>query len=218
MKDKILPVKPFLLLLYGYPGSGKTTFARRLAEEMAIVHLQTERFQHEIHEATSGQASGMTQTLLEYMTKEFLRSGVSVALDTNVTKKNERQKLRKLAKDLRVQTALVWIQIDPESAFGRTQKRDRRKSENKYAAEYSSSDFQRLVNESQNPVGEDYVVISGKHTFHTQRRAVMKKLYELGLLSQESATQNLVKPELVNLIPKHFSGRGEFPRRNISIR
>lgn len=218
MKEKILPAKPFLMLLYGYPGSGKTAFASRLAEEMPVVHLHTERFQHELHEATHGQATAVAPALLEYMTKEFLRSGVSVVLDANLTKKSERKSFRNLAKDEKAVSALVWIQIDPESAYARTQKRDRRKSEDKFAKNYSASDFQSIVNESQNPDNEDYVVISGKHTFHTQKGAVMKKLYELGILSQEAASQKVVKPELVNLIPKSLGGRGEFPRRNISIR
>ena len=72
----------------------------------------------------------------------------------------------------------------------------------------------------QNPsTTEDYVVISGKHTFNTQRNAVLKRLYELGMLSAESITSNVVKPELVNLVPKNpAAGRVDMSRRNIVIR
>lgn len=218
MNSKVIPNKPFLMLLYGYPGSGKTTFARQFCREMPMVHLHAEKFQHEVHEATQGQASGLAPRLLQYMTEEFLDSGVSVILDTNINKKPERRRLEKLAQKANAAVVLVWLQIDPDSAFARTQKRDRRKAEDKYAAQYSQSDFQSIINESQNPDNEDYVVISGKHTFQTQRGTVMKKLFEKGILSQEQAHSKVVKPGLVNLIPNPLGGRDEFPRRNISIR
>jgi predicted kinase len=218
MKDKVVPNKPFLMLLYGYPGSGKTAFARQFAEEMPIVHLQADRFMHELHEVTKGQGNSLSSTLLHYLTNEFLRSGVSVVLDAAVTKKSERRLFRDQAKKNGAETVLVWLQIDPESAYGRTQKRDRRKNEDKYATEYSSSDFQNIINESQNPENEDYVVISGKHTFHTQRGTVMKKLFELGILTQEDANSKVVKPGLVNLIPQASIGRNNLSHRNISIR
>ncbi len=206
------------MLLYGYPGSGKSTFARQFADEMPIVHLQAEKFQHELHEATHGQASASAPALLHYMTKEFLKSGVSVILDAPVSQRSERKMFRGLANKAKAVPVLVWLQIDTDSAFSRTQKRDRRKTEDKYSTEYSPTDFQNIIAESQNPKDEDYIVISGKHTFHTQRGAVMKKLFELGILTQQDASSKVVKPGLVNLIPQTPPPRNNFPRRNISIR
>lgn len=219
MQSKVIPNKPFLMLLYGYPGSGKTTFAKQFANEMPAVHLQAEKFQHELHEATHGQAAGSSAILLHYMTKEFLKAGVSVILDAPVSQRSERKMFRSLATKSKASLVLVWLQIDADTAFARTQKRDRRKTEDKYAQEYSQTDFQNIISESQNPKNEDYVVISGKHTFHTQRGSVMKKLYELGILTQEDANSRVVKPGLVNLISQASPpNRNDFPRRNITIR
>lgn len=218
MNSKVMPNKPFLMLLYGYPGAGKTTFARQFCQEMPIVHLHAEKFKHEVHEASHGQASGIAPRLLEYMTSEFLSSGVSVILDTPVHKKAERRRYAQLAKKAKASVVLVWLQIDYESAYARTQKRDRRKIEDRYASEYSESDYQSIINESQNPDNEDYIVISGKHTFQTQRGTVMKKLFEVGILSQEQAQSKVVKPGLVNLIPPSLGDRSEVSRRNIRIR
>lgn len=219
MQSKVLPSKPFLMLLYGYPGAGKSTFARQFTGEMPIVHLDETKIKYELHESTKGQAVGGAEEIIDFMVKEFLAAGVSVILDKNVSKVRDRKKYMHLAKKANSSPVLlIWIQLDPESAFMRTQKRDRRKSEEKYALEYSKSDFQQLINESQNPDNEDYVVISGKHTFQTQRGSVMKKLFEKGILSRQDAHSKVVKPGLVNLIPQPMEGRDDFPRRHISIR
>ena len=70
----------------------------------------------------------------------------------------------------------------------------------------------------QNPRNEDYLVVSGKHTFNTQRSAVVKRLYEIGLISVDSANARIIKPGLVNLVPNPTAGRVDISRRNIVIR
>ncbi len=113
---------------------------------------------------------------------------------------------------------LVWLQIDPDSAFQRTARRDRRTSDDKYAMPYTKDSFEQQIGFMQNPKDEDYVVISGKHTFKTQRNAIMKKLYDLRLINVDSASANVVKPGMVNLIPNPLAGRVDPTRRNIVVR
>ena len=62
-----------------------------------------------------------------------------------------------------------------------------------------------------------YAVVSGKHLFKMQQSAVISKLRNLGVLSSGEANARVVKPGLVNLIPK-APGRFDASRRNISIR
>ena len=70
----------------------------------------------------------------------------------------------------------------------------------------------------QNPIeSENYIVISGKHTFNTQKSAVTKRLYEIGLLRADSVSTVVVKPGMVNLVPNPAAGRVDMSRRNISI-
>lgn len=96
--------------------------------------------------------------------------------------------------------------------------RDMRKSDDKYAKPYTKQTFDQYISAMQNPANEDYMVISGKHTFNTQRSAVVKKLYELGVVNAESASTNVVKPGMVNLVPKINGGRVDMSRRNITIK
>ncbi len=109
--------------------------------------------------------------------------------------------------------------IDPETAYVRGTKRDRRKSEDQYAKDQTVASYEAVLHRMQNPENEDYVVISGKHTFHTQRAAVFKKFYELGIVTPAQLSQNIAKPALVNLIPQpQLGGRADLTRRNINIR
>jgi len=219
MHTKVTPNKPFLMLLYGYPGSGKTTFAQQFTDDVHCVHLHADRLFSELQDQTGMGDGKVANYTLEYIAKELLRSGISVVLDVSVIRKSIRSKLREAAKQSKASPVLVWLQIDPESAYTRTQSRDRRRSEDKYAHDYDVHGFETELNNSQNPENEDYVVISGKHTYHTQSRAVIKKLYNLGILTPEQASSNIAKPELVNLVPKQFGpGRVDMSRRNISIR
>lgn len=216
---KISPNKPFVIFLYGFPGSGKTAFARQLVEEVNAAHLQQDRIVHEMAGENIAQAEKPSRNTMNYMMREFLRAGVSVVYDADVHRKGERRILRDTVRKAKATPVLIWLQIDAETAFQRTQKRDRRKSDDHYAREYTKADFDGALTRMQNLKDEDYIVISGKHTFQTQRAAVFKKFYDLGIFTPSQLSRNIAKPELVNLIPQHqIGGRGDILRRNINIR
>jgi len=60
-------------------------------------------------------------------------------------------------------------------------------------------------------------VISGKHTFSTQKSLIINRLYQLGLLGSDDVQHKVTKPELINLVPNPQAGRVDFTRRNITI-
>jgi predicted kinase len=221
MKPKLQPTKPFLMMLYGYPGSGKSFFARQFADELSnTVHLHADKMESDLADQLHGineHSSAVPGVVMKYMAQEYLRNGISVIVDAPVTKKGERKMLHNLALANKAVPVLVWLQIDPESSFARTKKRDRRKTEDKYAVEYTDGEFQSIISNSQNPNSEEFIVISGKHTFHSQKSSVFKKLGDIGILNIGQVNHNVVKPELVNLVPS-INKRSDILRRNISIR
>jgi predicted kinase len=216
-----MPTRPLLILLYGFPGAGKTHFARQLTELISAVHVQGDRIRNELFEQPryDKQENEIVSRLAEYMAYEFLQAGVSVIYDTNAMRAGERRTLRDLAAKAKAQPFLIWLQIDPESALARLNIRDRRKSDDKYAVDYNRESFGNYIRRMQNPIeSETAVVISGKHTFNTQRSAVTKRMYELGLLRADSVTAGVVKPGMVNLVPNPVAGRVDMSRRNIAVR
>lgn len=219
--SKVLPAKPLLIMIYGFPGAGKSYFARQLSETLHAAHIQGDRIRSELFENPryDKEENEVITHLMDYMAEEFLNAGMSVIYDTNAMRASQRRELREMARKAHAEHVLVWLQIDTESAFARVGKRDRRRADDKYAVPLDRKTFEKLAGGMQNPLTtEDYVVISGKHVFAMQRSAFMKRLRELGLVSPEVASTSVIKPGLVNLVPNPAAGRVDMSRRNIIIR
>ena len=219
--SKVIPSKPLLIILYGYPGSGKSFIARQLTEQMQAAHIQGDRIRSELFEEPryDKQENTVVSQLMDYMAHEFLNAGLSVIYDTNAMRLAQRRALREMARQTRAQPVLVWLQIDAETAYIRASKRDRRRTDDKYSASIDRNTFDSVASHMQNPTSiEDYLVISGKHSFNTQLNAITKKMRELGLLATDQKSDHVIKPGLVNLVPNPMAGRVDLTRRNIVIR
>ncbi|MDB5161286.1 MAG: hypothetical protein JWO96_666 [Candidatus Saccharibacteria bacterium] len=218
--NKVALSKPVLICVYGFPGSGKSYVARHLNDVLEIAHVNADRIRSELFQTPryDAQENSVVSHLMNYMTEEFLSAGVSVIYDANALRLAQRRKLRETAKKHKAEFMLVWIQIDPDSAFNRLENRDRRTSDDKFSQPHTQASFNSHIGGMQNPQGEDYLVISGKHTFTTQKGAIINKLYQMGLASSQQVQSNVAKPELINLVPNPLAGRVDLSRRNISIR
>ncbi len=205
-------------MLYGFPGSGKSYFARQLTEHLQIAHIQGDRIRHELFSEPryDKQENAVVTQLMNYMAEEFLTAGVSVVYDDSMHRSSARMALRDMARRKHAIPLLIWFQVDADSSYMRLTKRDKRRIEDKFARDYTEQEYAKLLGTMQNPNNEDFIVVSGKHTFASQRSAVFKRLSELGLISVITTQQNMVKPGLVNRIPG-TGGRVDLSRRNINI-
>lgn len=221
MSGKLSLTKPTFIMLYGFPGSGKSAFARQLCDHVNAAHIQSDRIRFELFEEPryDRQENEIVSHLMDYMTEEFMRAGISVVYDISAARLSERHALREMARKAKAQPVLIWFQIDQESAYARVAKRDRRKTDDKYSSPLDRATFENQIRHMQNPTQtEDYIVVSGKHNFQTQKNTVIKKFYDMGLLDTSTTTSSMVKPGLVNLIPNPSAGRVDTSRRNIIIR
>jgi len=142
---KLQTTKPLLILLYGFPGSGKTYFARQLAENLQAAHVHGDRIRNELFEEPrfDKQENSIIKQLMDYMTESFLTAGMSVIYDINAGRKGQRRALREMARKKNAETIIIWFQMDADTAFARTQKRDRRTIDDKYAVSYTQDLFKK---------------------------------------------------------------------------
>ncbi len=216
---KIALSKPVLICLYGFPGSGKSFVARNLTEHIQMAQVSADRIRSELfaNPRYDKQENAIVSHLMTYMTEEFLGSGLSVVYDGNALRLSQRRRLRELAVKHKAIHLLVWLQIDVESAFARTQRRDRRTNDDKFAEPQTRETFNQQLATMQNPKDEQYLVISGKHAFVTQKSAIVNRLYQIGLIPSETVQSNITKPGLVNLVPNRYAERADMSRRNIAV-
>jgi predicted kinase len=219
MQKKVL-AKPVLIILYGFPGSGKSFFGRQISSDIGAAHVNGDQLRFEFFENPlfNKEEDDVVEHLSLYMVEQFLQTGTSVVYDTNASRTAQRRLLRDIAARTKTEVITVWLQLDMETAFDRVVKRDRRKADDKFSRSMDRTTFESVISRMQNPsLLEDSVVVSGKHTFVSQKNATYKKLLEKGLLNLDSNSK-VVKPELVNLVPNSLGGRVDETRRNIVIR
>jgi len=219
---KNLLSRPTVVYMYGLPGSGKTFVARQLSEALGIAHINGDRIRNELfddpkHDKAEYQ---IITHLMDLMTEQFLSVGVSVIYDISVSRLADRRLLKDTANRYKANELMVWLQIDPDTAWQRTQSRDKRKADDKYSSEMTQEIFERYMRMMQNPQNENYLVLSGKHLFNSQKSALIRRLREMGSITDESMDQKIAKPQLVNLVSRAQTqaGRVDYSRRNVIIR
>ncbi len=222
MGAKIVPIKPVLIMLYGFPGSGKTYFARQFCEAFQAAHLEQDRIRAELFEQPrfTKQENSALGRITEYMVGEFMKAGISVVLDMNVMRISQRRAYREIARAAGAKSLVIWFQIDADTSFARNERRDRRKYDDRFAVGYDVEAFKQIAAYMQHPEPtEDSVVTSGKHSFPGQMSSVIKKLSDMDVIKMSAASHQMIKPELVNLVPtQHISEPGKPHRRNIVLR
>jgi predicted kinase len=205
-------------MLYGYPGSGKTAFAKQLSEEIKYAHIDADRLLSEAVRGTRSLSDKEIAYMMTYIANEFIKAGVGVILDLDLPRASDRHKIKLFAKKHKLTNMIIWLQIDVETAEHRATNRNKQKSDGKFAQQYTKQSFRQFVSRMQNPTDEDTVVISGKHNFNSQKPTVIKKLLQKGVIKSEELSSRMVKPELMSLVPKPtLSGSTQPEKRNISI-
>ncbi len=153
--------KPHILIMVGIPGSGKSFFAEKFAETFRAPQVSL----HSITSVVSDETVALKVANMQL--EELLKTNQSIIVDGIAHSRAQRAELAKLAHDAGYDTLLVWVQTDPATAKGRALK-DKKQS---------SSEYDDSVKRFAPPVAlEKPVVISGKHTYATQAKVVLKKL------------------------------------------
>lgn len=168
--------KPHLLVTVGIPGSGKSTFAQKFATMFRAPCVTYD----DIRPFTDNDQNA--RYIMNHQISELLKTRQTIVIDGGADTRSERAELARLARAAGYENLLIWIQTDPATAKARAMKPA--KDSQKYTL--SSEEYDRLFRHFSIPsMLEKTVVISGKHTYATQAKIVLKKLSESRSTSQQ---------------------------------
>lgn len=156
--------KPYAILVFGAPMSGKTAFADQFSARFNAPFLNLSQLHEECHITRKvalnliAQISKCKQTLV-----------IEGALDTE----KQRNEVRAILNQAGYRPVLVWVQTDLNEIKHRMRHKYKTVAEAKTVL---SESYKKIEAPSED---EDTIVISGKHTFSTQCKNVLTGLSEL---------------------------------------
>lgn len=181
--------KPHLLIVVGIPGSGKTFFASQFAEtfNMPFIHygaIQTMR-ENPLSEEETAEIAGL-------LFRELIKTEQTILIEGPGSSRIERTALAQQARTHGYEPLFIWVQTEPSSARTRATKGVRGSSYRPISPEVFDAEAKRFT---MLHATEKYLVISGKHTYASQARMVLKRLVEPGLeVRRTTPTISNVRP------------------------
>lgn len=152
--------KPHLIIMVGLPGSGKSFFAEKFAETFHVPYV----CQQKIEELSADNGEALTQLLLT----ELFKTSQSIIFEGATGSRTERAALFKTARAAGYEPLIIWVQVDQFTAQDRSIVAKKTTSPEEF--DQRSKRF-TPPNSMEKPL-----VISGKHTYASQAKVVLKKL------------------------------------------
>mgnify|MGYP003606713589 CR=1 FL=1 len=173
--------KPHLLVVVGLPGAGKTFFASQFSDTFSAPYLDYGRYRHLVeNEAIANQ-------LADNALVQLLRTNQTIVVEGRADTLADRRDIMTLSKKCSYNALFIWVQTEPQTA-------EQRSVRAKYAIR-TVEEFDTLAAKFEilTP-SEPYLVISGRHTYASQAKVVLKKLAVARPETQSVPVPNRIVP------------------------
>lgn len=170
---------PLLIITMGYPGAGKTYFARQFADQYNLPKVSEDRIRYELfEEPTFNDDEAQIIERVAYISlEELLITKQAVIYDGSCLRFEQRKALYELAADHNYQTLTIWLQTDLATSTHRAQNVDRRNQDRKYSFKMQPATFDAIKTQLERPQEkENALIISGKHAFKSQCLTALRKI------------------------------------------
>ena len=153
--------------MVGIPGSGKSFFAEKFSEMFHAPYVSFEKIMEVGDGNTDSAAKYMT-----YLLHELIKTKQTLIVDGLADTRAQRAEYKHIAASAGYKPLFVWVQTDTATAKSRALKTSKDKGQRMSPADYDhiSNYFVPLT------AAEKPVVVSGKHTYATQAKVVLKHL------------------------------------------
>lgn len=165
--------KPHLIVVVGIPGSGKSSFAEHFADTFKSPIVSCDRLRDGLFK--SADYNKNTEKNISYVASdildEVLKTDRTTVYDGHIYSRADRDQIARRSRNFGYETLFVWVQTDAETAKMRATK----PGSNKFTI--SPEMFDTKLNRFNAPHRtENFIVISGKHTYSSQLKIVLKYL------------------------------------------
>lgn len=169
--------QPLVIMVIGKPGAGKSFFARQFAEMFGAPIVSLDQIQDtlSVEDPYKAEVQAVINKIANIQIDELLKTNKSILVDGGRDAKTERLRLNKSAKKAGYDSLIIWVQTDEATCKQRATKRNK-SSEGELSAIMSIEEFEAQAKQLTPPVREDHVVVSGRHTFSTQAKTVLRRL------------------------------------------
>ncbi|NCU30571.1 ATP-binding protein [Candidatus Saccharibacteria bacterium] len=173
------PARPIIIVTIGYPGAGKSFFARQFAETFHAPLISFDEIRYELFNEISHSIDEdiIVARVAGLQLRELIKTKRTLIIDGGHNPKVSRIELTKLAKDSGYAVLYVWVQTDERTSRIRSLKRSPGRDMDNYNRSLSTDEFEHQFRKFTEPSdNEPFVVISGRHTYATQARIALKRL------------------------------------------
>lgn len=192
--DSLKLERPAIVEVVGLPGAGKSFFATQFANTFgaALVSSDKVRWTLFANHTYSSNENQMVDQVADLTITELLKTQKTFVLDGGCNTRLAREEIERRAKKAGFQILTVVVQVDEQTAKRRATKRNAKNPGDKYKQSMPAEEFAKAVKELQVPaIDKRTVVISGKHTYSTQARAVLKKMIEIQSVPTPTTTTKI---------------------------
>lgn len=154
--------QPTLYLFIGYPGAGKTTISKIIAEATGAAHLWADVERHKLFKRPTHSQAESVQ-LYDHLNRQaeaLLAGGQDVVFDTNFNFRADRKKMAEIAARNGAAVKLIWITISKDVAKSRAVNLPN--SRNGYEMGMTGEQFDAIVAKLEPPAeDEKFIKIDG---------------------------------------------------------
>lgn len=152
-------VHPAFIIASGLPGTGKTTFCRKLAERLPAIVLESDALRKRLFPtpAYSADESAALFSAIHEVIDGLLKQRISVILDATNLEERHRGRLYRIASERKARLIIVRVKAPPEVVYKRLTAR----SYGKKAGETSDADweiYRRMLSTSDRITRRHYAV------------------------------------------------------------
>lgn len=166
---------PHVIVMVGIPGAGKSYFAEHFAETFSAPLVSFHSIESALDDATSpdSKQDSAIERIARNLFTELLKTQRTIVYDGATDSRTDRTEIARAARAAGYNVLFIWVQTESASARARALKQ----TTNHRAI--TEAQFDSHIKHFTAPhESEKAVVISGKHTYASQLKIILKRLID----------------------------------------